>query len=327
MLCSVEDNSAQNEAYRVQPVTSSRYIDQAARFLSFYRQTQDLGPSTRPYFTKARHAEAWDAYMEHFHKGQAVGLQSDHWISSEEVYQSARKVLLSVLYSFFCDSIEAPTVPNSLPTEGKPTAPGPQEHHPVASFTILASTSPGEVLAKPGDATRMISALQWLTRYTVWGHIQVKRAGLKDPPRMQDEVEEQTKLWLREAKQTVFSWIRSVMRLGTTFVLTNHAISRFTYVGNDAFIMDGQKITVTAWKKMVKTLMQELRETFSALCEFVGTEEDELELPENIFDHNTCEVKNYWVGTEKANELYGPIRSFVKKALCSRSLFATISGC
>jgi len=332
----------ENEANHIQSATSSRYIDQAARFLSFYRGTRKLDTSTRPYFTKAEHSEAWDAYQKHFHGGQATDLPSDHWISSDDVYQPARKALLSVLFAFFCDSIEAPTIPDSQPTDsqptdsqptegeptkGKPKPEGPQEHHPVASFTIIASTNPREVLAKPRDTTRLIAALQWLTRYTVWGHIQLKRAALKDPPPMQVQVEEYTNLWLRESKQTVFSWMRYIMRLGTSFVMNDEAIGRFTYVGKDAFILDGQKITVSSWRNMVKKLLQELQERFSALCEFVGMEEDELELPERPYDHNTCELKDYWLGTEKSNELYGPIQLFVKKALCSGSLFAIVRYC
>lgn len=262
--------------------------------------------------------------MKHFHRDQPRRLEPDHWTSTEAVYQSARKVLISVLFAFFCGYIEPPAAPDLPSTEDQLSAAGLQTYHPISTFTILASTSPGEVLARPRDATRTIAALQWLIRYTVWGHIQITRAGLKNPPRLLDDVEKQSGLWLRELKQTVFSWLRNIMHIGTHFVMTDAAIGRFTYVGDDTFIIDGQAITVTAWRNMVKTLMQELQEKFSALCEFVGIAENELELPVQPYDHNTCETVDYWFGTEKSNMLYDPIQSFAKKALSSRSIFQSI---
>jgi hypothetical protein len=349
VLCSVTNIKPANEAHELESATSTRYIDEATRFLSFYTQTWDMHTSIRPYFTKAKHNEAWDTYMNHFHQDPLAKLKPNHWIATDEVYQASRRIVISVLFAFLCDHIEAPVVPDSSSPaqsteelteqryteesteehskEEKPGDEKPHAYHPVSSFTILSCTTPGEMLAQPRDATRMIAALQWITRHTVWGYIQIRREGSKNPRRMQDDVVEQSGLWLRELKQTVFSWLRGIMHLGTSFVMSDSPIGRFTYIGNDTFIIDGQTITLTAWKHMVKTIMGEFQDRFTALCGFVGVTQDDLELPEGPYDHNSCETVNYWYGTEKRNALWAPTQSFMKTALSSELQFEIIGRC
>jgi hypothetical protein len=150
---------------------------------------------------------------------------------------------------------------------------------------------------------------------SVWAKTQREDDGQQPDISLHRRVELESDQWCREFKGTVFSWLRGIMHLSSQFVMTQSPIGRFVYAGNDVFILDGQRITLADWKTMIKTFMDELPATFKELCNFVGVDDSNMELPGEIRDVPDSLSAGYWFGSEERNDLQEKATKFTINAL------------
>jgi hypothetical protein len=320
-------NTAKAEAHHIQEETIRRYSDQVTRFLNYYLQTMEDGDFRRPHFLSHAHKEAVKKYNHYFATINPPQVHNPAQYTEENAtYYEARQVVLETILAFFCDAQTSATGGQPIPPPDAAGSIGFNAEklvHPIAAFAILSCVKVGEVLAKPVEASRLVAALQWALRLSVWAKAKMEH-DCDQPPgiTIHRRVEIASEMWCREFKGTIFSWLRGIMHLSSQFVMTESPVGRFVYAGNDVFLIDGQSITLSDWQRMIRTFMGELPQAFEGLLDLLGLDESALGLPGNIRDVIESSSLNYWLGSEVENDLSTKARAFAIKGISGKPRYS-----